>query len=81
MAKYYIESYEKEEQTFMQMMNAMPHDGIAANPSEPYILKLKKVWFFGLISSKIDKAIRLPKGFNHKKALYKGREVDKRMLS
>jgi len=76
MAKYYIESYKKEEQSFLGMLNSHSHDGDFKQPvgyTEPYKIKLKRVGFLG-ISKIIERNVRLPKGFNHKKELIKGRE-------
>ena len=78
MAKYYIESYEKKEQSLLAGLNTMvSNTGINEQfrgIQEPYEIKLKKVMFFGLISVEVTKNVQLPKGFNHKKELTKGRE-------
>jgi hypothetical protein len=77
MAKYYIESYKKVEQSFLAMLNSHSHDGDFKQPvgyTEPYEIKLKKVSLFGLIKSTVTKKVSLPKGFNHNKELTKGRE-------
>lgn len=76
MAKYYIESYKKEKQSFLGLLNSHSHDGDFKQPAgytEPYTITLKKVGFLG-ITKTIEKKVRLPKGFNHKKELTKGRE-------
>lgn len=78
MAKYYIESYKKTEQSFLAGLNTMVKStGINEEfrwIQEPYEIKLKKVSFFGLIKTVITKKVSLPKGFNHSKELTKGRE-------
>ncbi len=78
MAKYYIKSYKKLEQSFLAGLNTMvASTGINEQfrgIQEPYEIKLKKVIFFGLIKSTVTKRVQLPKGFNHKKELIKGRE-------
>lgn len=79
MAKYYIESYNKVEQSFLSALNSMSHDGDIKDKQagviyEPYKIKLKKVSFFGKHTTFITKDIELPKGFPHKQELTKGRE-------
>lgn len=78
MAKYYIDSYKKIEQSLLSGLNTMVvSSGINERfrgIQEPYEIKLKKVSFFGLIETTVTKHIQLPKGFNHKKELVKGRE-------
>lgn len=78
MAKYYIESYKKVEQSFLAGLNTMvTSTGINEQfrgIQEPYEIKLKKVSLFGFIKSTVTKKVSLPKGFNHSKELIKGRE-------
>lgn len=78
MGKYYIESYKKIEQSFLSGLNSMvTNTGINEQfrgIQEPYDIRLKKLMFFGLIKRNITKRILLPKGFNHKSELTKGRE-------
>jgi hypothetical protein len=72
MAKYKIISYKKKEQSFLSSINSIDHT--TGGISEPYEIKLEKFSFFGLIKSKVTKNVSLPRGFNHKKELTKGRE-------
>ena len=70
MAKYYIESYKKIEQSFLSGINSMNDLG---NIVEPYEITLIKRFLFGILKSKCIKKIYLPVGFNHTKELKKGR--------
>lgn len=78
MAKYYIQSYKKINQSFLGGLNTMVEStGINEQfrgIQESYKIKLKKVSFFGLVKKIITKDVSLPKGFNHSKELTKGRE-------
>jgi len=65
MAKYYIESYKKIEQSFLGRVNS---------GKEPYEITLKKVSQFVWLTSTIEKIVELPIGFNAKKELTTGRE-------
>jgi len=71
MAKYYIESYEKKEVNFLASLNQMNHS-TGNMPKEPYIITLRRVGFWGTKIVKRD--VNLPRGFNYRKELTKGRE-------
>ncbi len=78
MAKYYIQSYEKVKQSFLSGLNTMvTSTGIneqLRGIQEPYKITLKKISFFGLVKTITIKNVSLPKGFNHRKELTKGRK-------
>ncbi len=71
MAKYYIESYKKTEQSFLAELNTVGCGGVIV---EPYVITLKKITFFGLFKTIVTEKVQLPKGFDHIKQLTKGRE-------
>jgi len=70
--KYYIKSYTKVDQSFLSYINSI--DDTYGSPQEPYDVVLDKKVFFGLITKEVTKRITLPKGFNAKEELTKGRE-------
>lgn len=69
--KYYIESYKKQSQSFLASINSI--NNTTGGISEPYEIKLKRVMFFGLFVTYVNKIIYLPKGYNVKNELIKGR--------
>lgn len=72
MSKQIIKDYKKIEVSFLSSINSI--DEVRGGIKEPYDVTLEKRYFFGLIKKEIVKRIYLPKGFNHKKELIKGRD-------
>lgn len=72
MAKEIIKGYKKIEVSFLSNLNRI--DETRGGVKEPYDIFLEKHYFFGLLKKNITKRVYLPRGFNHKKELVRGRE-------